>query len=218
MQGDGTFLWQRRYTSEGPISVADIDRDGDVEIALCGLRTGPEPRLHLHSRPQGPAGRPVARAAVPRERSSPISTATARPRWSSARKRKSMAVRADGSTVWKSASRRSARHRRRALRRRSRRRRPERGLRQHATSRPTDSSSRRVYAFDHKGKPADRRRLSQDDHGRPDAVRPADRGHRRRRGEGADRRLRRASRSMAWEADGSMTPGFPMLNLSPTWR
>jgi hypothetical protein len=40
IQGDGTFLWQRRYTSEGPMSVADFDRDGDVEIALCGYGPG----------------------------------------------------------------------------------------------------------------------------------------------------------------------------------
>ena len=40
IQGDGTFLWQRRYTSEGPISVADFDGDGDVEIALCGYGPG----------------------------------------------------------------------------------------------------------------------------------------------------------------------------------
>ena len=40
IQGDGTFLWQRRYTSEGPMSVADFDGDGDVEIALCGYGPG----------------------------------------------------------------------------------------------------------------------------------------------------------------------------------
>ena len=39
-QGDGTYLWQRRYTTEGPISVADFDGDGDVEIALCGYGPG----------------------------------------------------------------------------------------------------------------------------------------------------------------------------------
>lgn len=40
IQGDGTFLWQRRYTTEGPMSVADFDGDGDVEIALCGFGPG----------------------------------------------------------------------------------------------------------------------------------------------------------------------------------
>ncbi|MBC8468951.1 MAG: S8 family serine peptidase [Planctomycetes bacterium] len=40
IQADGTFLWQRRYTSEGPMSVADFDGDGDVEIALCGYGPG----------------------------------------------------------------------------------------------------------------------------------------------------------------------------------
>jgi hypothetical protein len=40
IQGDGSYLWQRRYTSEGPVSVADVDLDGDVEIALCGYGPG----------------------------------------------------------------------------------------------------------------------------------------------------------------------------------
>lgn len=38
--GDGSLLWERRYTSEGPISVADFDGDGDVEISLCGYGPG----------------------------------------------------------------------------------------------------------------------------------------------------------------------------------
>jgi len=40
IQGDGTFLWQRRYTTEGPISAADFDGDGNVEITLCGYGPG----------------------------------------------------------------------------------------------------------------------------------------------------------------------------------
>ncbi len=40
IQGDGTFMWQRRYITGGPVSVADFDRDGDVEIALCGYGPG----------------------------------------------------------------------------------------------------------------------------------------------------------------------------------
>lgn len=40
IKADGTFLWQRRYTSEGPMSAADFDHDGDVEIALCGYGPG----------------------------------------------------------------------------------------------------------------------------------------------------------------------------------
>ena len=40
IQGDGSFLWQRRYTSEGSMSVADFDRDGSVEIALSGYGPG----------------------------------------------------------------------------------------------------------------------------------------------------------------------------------
>lgn len=40
IQGDGSFLWQRRYSIEGPVAVADMDQDGDVEIALCGYGPG----------------------------------------------------------------------------------------------------------------------------------------------------------------------------------
>jgi thermitase len=40
LRGDGTFLWQRRYTSQGAMSAADFDGDGDVEIALCGYGPG----------------------------------------------------------------------------------------------------------------------------------------------------------------------------------
>ena len=40
IQGDGSFLWQRRYTSEGSMSVADFDQDGNIEIALSGYGPG----------------------------------------------------------------------------------------------------------------------------------------------------------------------------------
>ena len=40
IQGDGSYLWERRYISHGPLSVADMDGDGDVEIALSGLGPG----------------------------------------------------------------------------------------------------------------------------------------------------------------------------------
>jgi len=40
IQGDGSFLWQRRYVTWGPMSVADFDKDGDVEIALSGYGPG----------------------------------------------------------------------------------------------------------------------------------------------------------------------------------
>jgi len=40
IQGDGSFLWQRRYTSEGSVTVADFDQDGNIEIALCGYGPG----------------------------------------------------------------------------------------------------------------------------------------------------------------------------------
>lgn len=37
LQGDGTEMWSRLYEVSGPFSAADLDRDGDVEIALCGF-------------------------------------------------------------------------------------------------------------------------------------------------------------------------------------
>lgn len=40
IQGDGSYLWQRRYTSQGALSVADFEGDGSVEIALCGYGPG----------------------------------------------------------------------------------------------------------------------------------------------------------------------------------
>ncbi len=40
LQGDGTAMWQRRYISNAPVSVGDIDEDGDAEIGLCGYGPG----------------------------------------------------------------------------------------------------------------------------------------------------------------------------------
>ncbi|MBN1360721.1 MAG: S8 family serine peptidase [Sedimentisphaerales bacterium] len=40
LQGDGSALWSRRYSTVGPMSVADFDQDGDIEIALCGYGPG----------------------------------------------------------------------------------------------------------------------------------------------------------------------------------
>ncbi len=40
LQGDGSVLWSRRFSPVGPMSVADFDQDGRVEIALCGYGPG----------------------------------------------------------------------------------------------------------------------------------------------------------------------------------
>jgi subtilisin family serine protease len=46
-RADGTPLWQRRYALEGGISVADMDADGDVEMALSGYGSGMT-RVHTY--------------------------------------------------------------------------------------------------------------------------------------------------------------------------
>jgi subtilisin family serine protease len=40
LQGDGSVLWSRRFSPIGPMSVADFDRDGNVDIAMCGYGPG----------------------------------------------------------------------------------------------------------------------------------------------------------------------------------
>lgn len=39
LRTDGSYLWKRRYTAQGPMSVGDFNKDGKVEIAISG--TGP---------------------------------------------------------------------------------------------------------------------------------------------------------------------------------
>ncbi len=179
MQGDGTYLWQRRYTAQGPISVADMDRDGDVEIALCGLGPG---LSRVYTFILDHKGQQVARWRG----GSPKGTAFAdldgdgKTEMVFCTEEEVMAVRADGSTVWKTKHGRPAGHRRRPVRRRPRRRRPG------EVYVNTLRRGRRIHLHPGlrlrpQGQADDRRRVSQDDHGRPDAVRPADRGHRRRR-------------------------------------
>ncbi len=36
IRGDGSLMWERIHEVHGPISVADMDHDGQLEIALCG--------------------------------------------------------------------------------------------------------------------------------------------------------------------------------------
>ncbi len=99
-QGDGNPLWQRRYTSEGPISVADFDSDGDVEIALSGYGPG---LSRFYTFILDHQGQSVARW----KGGSPKGTAIAdldgdgRPELVFCTEEEVMAVRANGSTVWK---------------------------------------------------------------------------------------------------------------------
>ncbi|MCL5278473.1 MAG: VCBS repeat-containing protein, partial [Planctomycetes bacterium] len=91
IQADGTFLWQRRYTSAGPISAADLNKDGQVEIALSGY--GPDSPDSTASTPSFSttmdSSSPGGWGAVPWGPPLPISTPTASSRWCSARTRKS---------------------------------------------------------------------------------------------------------------------------------
>ncbi len=40
LRADGTYLWKRRYTAQGPMSVGDFNKDGKVEIAISGAGPG----------------------------------------------------------------------------------------------------------------------------------------------------------------------------------
>ncbi len=210
LQGDGTYLWQRRYTSIGPISAADLDRDGDVEIALGGLGPGLN---RVYTFILDNQGQQVARWRG----GSPKGTATAdldgdgKTEVVFCTEQEVMAVHADGSTAWKTR-----------------------------VSDPLDAQGglcigdldgnglsevfvttfvegdgflfTNVYAFDHKGRllsdagypkmvmgdPTRTVPLIADidgDGGRELIVGPA------------------GEPFMAWEADGSVTSGFPLLSL-----
>ena len=99
-QGDGNPLWQRRYTSEGPISVADFDGDGDVEIALSGYGPGLSRFYTFILDHQGQAvarwrgGSPKGTACADLDGDGP-------PELVFCTEEEVMAVRADGTTVWK---------------------------------------------------------------------------------------------------------------------
>jgi subtilisin family serine protease len=211
LQGDGSYLWARRYSAEGPISVADLDRDGDVEIALCGLGPG---LSRVYTFILDSNGQQVARWRG----GSPKGTAFAdldgdgKTEMVFCTETEVMAVRADGSTVWKTK-----------------------------TDDALDTAGglcvgdidgnglsevyvvtyvegdgflfTRVYAFDHKGKLLTAAGYPKMIMGDPTRCIPliADID-----GDGAKELMVGSAGEplMAWEADGSITPGFPMVNLS----
>ncbi|MBN1510011.1 MAG: S8 family serine peptidase, partial [Sedimentisphaerales bacterium] len=211
LQGDGSYLWQRRYTSVGPMSVADMDRDGDVEIALSGLGPG---LTRVYTFILDNRGQQVARW----KGGSPKGTAIAdldgdgETEMVFCTEQEVMAVHADGSTVWKTR-----------------------------VSDPMDAEGgicigdldgdglsevyvttfiegdgflfTNVYAFDHKGRLLADAGYPKMVMGDPTRTIPliADID-----GDGGKELMVGPAGEpvMAWEADGSVTPGFPLLSLT----
>jgi len=211
LRADGSYLWARRYTASGPMSAADMDRDGDVEIALTGLGPGLS-RVYTFILDNN--GQQVARWRG----GSPKGTAFAdldgdgKTELVFCTETEVTAVRADGSTVWKTKTSDSL----------------DTGGGLCVGDLDGDGLSEvyvatyvegdgfiftRVYAFDHKGKLLTAKGYPKTIMGDPTRCIPliADLD-----GDGA-RELVYGSAGeplMAWEADGSITPGFPMVGLS----
>ena len=189
LRGDGTSLWQRRYTSEGPISVADINKDGKPEIGLCGYGPGLD---KVYTFILDAQGQQIARWKGGSQKGTAVAdlNADGKPELVFCTEEDVEAVRADGTTVWKAKV-------------------PAPfdtkgglsvgdlngdGLSEVYVNNYVEADGfiySQVYGFDSQRQAADRCRFSQDDHGRSDPVHPSDRGYRRRWREGADRRHRR---------------------------
>lgn len=100
LRGDGTYLWKRRYSPDGPLSVGDLNKDGKIEIAVGGYGPGLDrPYTYILDG----QGQQLARWAG----SSPIGTAIADLEGDGTFEmvfstgKEVMAVHADGKTVWK---------------------------------------------------------------------------------------------------------------------
>ena len=215
IQGDGTFLWQRRYTSEGPISVADFDGDGDVEIALCGYGPGIsrvytfilDHRGQQIKRWQGGSEKGTAIVDLDGDGEFELVFCT---------EDSVMAVHIDGSTVWKTKVGDLL---------------GEDGALSvgdvdndgfsevYVTSfvEADGFQFSLVHAFDHHGEELSEagfpKTLMGDASSSPPLIGDID-------GDGQKELVVGATGApiMAWEADGSVTPGFPMLGLSTDYR
>jgi len=211
LHGDGTYLWRRRYTSVGPMSVADLDRDGDVEIALGGLGPGLN---RVYTFLLDHQGQQIARwrGGSPKGTVFADLDADGKTEMVFSTEEEVMAVRADGSTVWKTRA-----------------------------EDPLDTGGglvvgdidgdglsevymitfvegdgfifTRVYAFDHKGRLLTAAGYPKTIMGDSTRCTPliADID-----GDGQKELVVATTGEpiMAWEADGSVTPGFPLLSLA----
>jgi subtilisin family serine protease len=210
-QGDGNPMWQRRYTSAGPISVADFDGDGDVEIALCGYGPG---LSRLYTFILDHQGQQVARW----KGGSPKGTAVidldgdGKQELAFCTEEEVTVVRANGTTVWKKKVSDSL---------------GEPGSLSvgdadgdgysevYVTTYIAEADGfafTRIYGFDYKGRELTDAGFPKIALGNPARCVPliADID-----GDGQKELIfgPGGEPMMAWEPDGSVTPGFPMLNM-----
>ncbi len=210
-QGDGNSMWQRRYTSEGPMCVADFDNDGDVEMGLCGYGPG---LSRVYTFILDHQGQQLARWRGGSPKGTVVADldADGTPEMVFCTEQEVMAVHADGSTVWK--------------------RKLSDPLEESGTLSVGDVDGdgygevyvatyiveadgfafTRLYGLDHKGLLLDDAGFPRIALGPPTGSVPlvADVD-----GDGQKELLFAPGGEpmIAWEADGSVTPGFPLMNL-----
>jgi len=215
-QGDGNPMWQRRYTSEGPISVADFDADGDVEICLSGYGPGLS-RLYTFLLDHRGQQLERWRGGSPKGTAVADLDADGTPEIVFCTDEDVMATHADGSTVWKTEV--------------------SDALDEPGTLSIGDLNGdglsevyvatyiveadgfafTRLYGFDHEGRDLEDAGFPKIAMGPPTGCVPliADVD-----GDGQQELIFAPGGEpmMAWEADGSVTPGFPTLNLSADYE
>jgi thermitase len=212
LRADGTFLWQRRYVTGGPVSVADINQDGKPEICLSGYGPG---LSTLYTFLLDSQGQQIARWKGGSQKGTAVGdlNADGKNEMVFCTDADVQAVRADGSSLWKAKVPAPFN--------------PSGGL---CLGDVDGDGFSEVYVntyvegdgflytqvlgFDYKGKPLTGAGFPKIIMGDPTRCVPlvADID-----GDG-DKELVAGSASeplMAWEADGSVTPGFPTLNLNP---